>query len=434
MFSTVFNDLIFLMVFLILGVVIRGIIKPLKNLYIPAGLIGGILALILGPQVLHVIDIPETWGGMATPMITIVLTSMIFGIVISKSKVKNYLGAIDIFVLTYFSQLFVGIFLGNLLRKIWPSLPQAWGTMSCFTFWGGHGAATSAGTLYEELGISDMTSIGLILATFGLFISMIVGMTLVNYSIRKGYASHLKTDGVVLQGDDDLIPKEKQKPLGFATVSSSNVNGLVFQFALICLSIWIGNQLFDLIAQVLPIAEKFPDFIHGIIGAIIVWFFMCKTKLDAYADKKTISTISGMALDICIMSATACLNLDVFAKFLVPILIFTAVIVVMMIFICMFLIKRWLKKDWLEIGLMAFGQGTGSTPCGFALARCVDPLTESTAWEAYGVSHGCFTPITSTLVAIIPLIAVQSEWIIIGISGAITLIAILFGELVLRRS
>ena len=60
-FMVATNDLAVLMVFLLVGVFLLRICKPLKNLFLPAGLIGGALALILGPQVLGWIEIPKTW-------------------------------------------------------------------------------------------------------------------------------------------------------------------------------------------------------------------------------------------------------------------------------------------------------------------------------------------------------------------------------------
>ena len=66
------------------------------------------------------------------------------------------------------------------------------------------------------------------------------------------------------------------------------------------------------------------------------------------------------------------------ASYMAPILIHMVVIVVMMAFICMVVVKRWLRKDWLETGLLFFGQGTGSAPSGMALGRCVDPELRNT--------------------------------------------------------
>ena len=100
----------------------------------------------------------------------------------------------------------------------------------------------------------------------------------------------------------------------------------------------------------------------------------------------------------------------------------------------MVFMRRWFGKDWFPLALMFFGAGCGSTPSGLALARCVDPDHNSVSWEAFGVAIGCITPFTSVFVAIWPVLAMQSQWILVGIGGAVTLACVLFGELILRKS
>lgn len=437
-FTVAVDELAVLLVFLLIGLVLRQLIKPLQKLFLPAGLVGGALALILGPQMLGVVEIPATWSGMATPMINVVLTCTIFGTVINKSKLKSYSGAIIIILMTYFSQMIIGTLTGMGLSKVWNQMPEGWGLMSIFTYWGGHGAATTAGTLFEDMGRDGMLSLGIIMATLGLIIAMVAGMCVVNFGVRRGWAKNMaerKDDG---KPEKALVPKEQQKSLGNATVASDAVNPLALQLALVLLSMWLGKMIFTNLAKVPvePVANlmgKIPALLYGIVGAIIVWTVMRRLHLDGFADKAAIDNISGVALEICICAATATLNLKLFASYLVPILIHMAVIIALMTFICLFLVRRWMKMDWFEMCLMAFGQGHGSTPSGLALARCVDPDHKAGTWEAFGVALGIVTPITSILAAVLPILAVQSLWIPVGIGGAVTLACVLIGELVLRR-
>ncbi|MDD7434171.1 MAG: sodium/glutamate symporter [Peptoniphilaceae bacterium] len=435
---TAVDDLSVLMVFLLLGFALRQFIKPLQKLFLPAGLIGGALALILGPQVLGWIGIPATWSGMPTPMINIVLTCTIFGTSLNKSVLKNYAGAINLIILTYFSQMIIGTLVGMGLSRIWPELPYAWGVMAIFTYWGGHGAATTAGTIFESMGNDGMLSLGIILATLGLVVAMLIGMILVNYGVRKGYASNMEKVEKAETKVSALLPLEKQKSLGRATVSSDAVNGLALQFSLVLVSILIGKGIFQLLGMVpvqmiADIAGMIPSLLYGIVGAFIVWGLMKKLGIEGYASQEAIDNISGVALEICILSATATLNLKFFASFLAPILIHMVCIIVIMVFICMVLLKRWLKQDWFELALMAFGQGEGSTPSGLALARCVDPDHKSTSWEAFGIALGLFTPITSTLAAVLPLLVMQSQWYPVLIGGVVTGVCLFIGEGI-RRS
>ena len=434
MFTTAVNELMYLFLFLLAGVALRSVVKPLRKLYLPSGLIGGALALVMGPQVLGLIKIPENWSSMASPMINIVLTTTLFGISISLSKMKSFAGAISSNLLSYFSQLAVGILAALGLQKIWTGLPREWGVMTVFTYWGGHGAATSSGTLFEELGIEGMLSVGLILATLGLIVAMVVGMVWVNIGVRRGWARALpdaknKED----ERKNDYIPRDKQKPLGHATVASDSINGLALQMCFVFLSMWIGSVIFGAVAKAIPAASNIPSLLYGIVGAIIVWFVLRKTHLDQYADTDTIDNIGGVALEICICSATATLDLNFFANNLAPIMIHMLVVILLMSFVCMVLMRRWFGEDWFPLALMFFGAGCGSTPSGLALARCVDPDVKTESWEAFGVAQGCFVPVTSTLVAILPVIAINNIWILVGIGTAISAALIAFNEFIVRK-
>lgn len=439
-FTVATDQLAVLLVFLLIGLVLRQVIKPLQKLFLPAGLIGGTLALVLGPQVLGIIDIPSTWSGMATPMINVVLTCTMFGVALNKNKIKSYAGAIDLILLTYFSQMVVGTLVGIALSKIWPNLPYSWGVMAVFTYWGGHGAATTAGTLFEDMGISGMLSLGIILSTLGLIVAMLAGMVVVNFGVRRGWAANIAERQPGEDVGNGYIPKDQQKSLGAVTVSSDAINGLALQLCFVLLSMWLGKTIFTNLAKipiepVATVMSKIPALLYGMVGAAIVWAIMSKTRLDKYADKEAVDNISGVALEICICSATATLNLKLFAEFLTPILIHMVCIIALMTFVCVFLVRRWFKKDWFELCLMAFGQGHGSTPSGLALARCVDPDHKAAnSWEGFGVALGCVTPITSTLAAVLPILAVQSQWIPVGIGAVVTVACLLFGELVTRRN
>lgn len=437
-FATAVDDLGLLMIFLLVGVLALRVCKPLKKLYLPAGLIGGAVALTMGPQVLGIIEIPSTWSGMATPMINIVLTTTIFGTAINRDKLKKYAGAIDLVFLTYFAQMLVGTAVGIGLSQIWKNMPYAWGMMAIYTYWGGHGAATTAGTLFEEMGNSGMLSLGIIMATLGLIIAMVAGMVWVNIGVRRGWAGFIDKNTDNKEDAPILLTGDQRKPIGFTTISSDVVNSLAFQLALVLLCMFVGKVLFTTLAKV-PIApfalvmSKIPALLYGIVGAFIVWFILRKTHTDGYADVKTIKNIGGVALEICVCSATATLDLELFASYLAPILLHMVCIILLMCFICMFLLRRWLKKDWFELALMAFGQGHGSTPSGLALARCVDPNSKSYAWEAFGMAIGVATPFTSLFAAVLPAVAMQSQWIIVGLGAIVTVVCLLFGELVIRR-
>ena len=433
MFSTVFTDLGLLMVFLLVGVAIREIIKPIQKLFIPASVLGGAVALILGPQVLGLIEIPETFAEMPSPMITVVLTAMILGTKFSGSKFKEYASTTAVEGAIYFGQMTIGLAVGMLLGKVWHALPDHWGILSVYAFFGGHGAATSAGQIYEDAGLEGSLSLAVILATLGLMLAIIVGMIIINIGVRKGWATVVNKDAQDPWFFGGIIPEGKRNSIGEERLSASGINALALQLALIMLSIFIGNAIFVPLGNVFPVISQFPGFLYGMVGAAIVWFVMCKTHTDQYYDHKTVSGISGLALEICVTAAVATLNVGLMKTFILPIIILSIVVIGFTIIVCFFFGRRWLKKDWFETMCTVFGQCLGSATTGLALGRCVDPDGRTSAFDSFGVASSIMAPLAAVLVAVMPLLSLKSDATVLAIGAAVTVAIILFGEFVLRK-
>ena len=81
------QSLTLLSLFLILGMVLRAKLKIFQNTFLPASVIGGFLLLILGPQVLNLIPIPEAWSAtyasMPGVLIVPVVTAVPLGLSLS---------------------------------------------------------------------------------------------------------------------------------------------------------------------------------------------------------------------------------------------------------------------------------------------------------------------------------------------------------------
>ena len=193
-FQSIFNDLILLFAFLLAGFAVREVVKPLQRFYIPASIVGGVLALILGPQVLNLVAIPESWSTMASVMITLVLTCSVIGVDMDKSKASAYFTHLCIMVSVYGMQMFLGCGIGSFMEKIWPELPFGWGSEAVFSYWGGHGTAASAGAAWEEYGVVGNTSVGMIMSTLGVLSCFVFGMIMINVGVRRGWAAQASND------------------------------------------------------------------------------------------------------------------------------------------------------------------------------------------------------------------------------------------------
>ena len=98
-----------------------------------------------------------------------------------------------------------------------------------------------------------------------------------------------------------------------------------------------------------------------------------------------------------------------------------------------FLSRRFCRDEWFEKICMAFGMATGAVPTGLALVRCVDPDMESSAPDAQGVAATLFTPVFAVMPAVAPILALQSQRMLIVIGLLITVVPLICGFLLVKR-
>ena len=415
-FGSIFNDLILLFSFLLLGFIVREIFKPLQWFYIPASIVGGIIALVLGPQVLGLVEIPKSFGQMAGVMIMLVLTASVIGVDMDWNKASTYFRHLCIMVSVYGMQMFVGCSLGSLMEKSWDKLPFGWGSAAVFSYWGGHGTAASAGKVWETYEVVGNTDIGMVMSTLGVISCFVFGMIIVNIGARKGWGtqtvSNYKSDPSFFGG---LLPETKRKHIGLARVPSSGVDNFSFQLAIVLTCMFLGNKGMALVKTAIPALKPLPALMNGIVAALILWNIIKHTPLKGYVDRSTINCISGLGLEITIVSAVATINLKLISALIVPILVLSTIIVALTIVWCLGLCKMFHTSNWFEKSMGSYGAATGSVPTGLALIRCVDPNGKTDAADTLAVGNSLWALVYGTMPAFLPMIAMT--WGIIYVVG-----------------
>ena len=124
--ASLFSDMILIGVFMLAGFFVREIVKPIQKLFLPASLIGGLLALILGQQMLGLVEITESFSKFSNVLIAPIMAALLFGVTINRKKVVGYLDYICVEQGIYGMQMAVGAALGALLAVLWPGLPKGW--------------------------------------------------------------------------------------------------------------------------------------------------------------------------------------------------------------------------------------------------------------------------------------------------------------------
>ena len=440
-FQSIFNDLILLFAFLLAGWFVRELIKPLQRFYIPASIVGGVLALILGPQVLNLVAIPESWSSMASVMITLVLTCSVIGVDMDKSKANAYFTHLCIMVSVYGMQMFLGCGIGSLMEDIWPELPFGWGSEAVFSFWGGHGTAASAGAAWEEYGITSNTSVGMIMSTLGVISCFVFGMIMINIGVRKGWTTQASND---FKNNPSffggMLSKEQQTPVGMATVPSTGIDGFSFQLAIVLSCMAFGNWFMDLFKSAivnvpyLSALSQLPDLINGILAGMLVWNVIKRTRFKGFVDRRTINSISGLGLEITITSAVGTMDLELVSALIVPILLLSAVIVALTAAFCLILCKSWHRTNWFEKCCGSFGAATGSVPTGLALIRCVDPDGKTDAADTLAIGNSLWAPVYGSMPALLPLFAVTiGMFVPIWLGFAFMVVPLIIGFIFFRK-
>ena len=403
-FNQMLNDLVLFGVFLLAGFFIREIIKPIQKLFIPASVIGGLLALVLGEQCLGLIAVPASFSQYSGALIRVVMAALVFGVSMNMDKAKSYADYMLACHSVYGGQMLIGVALGAVFCVVWPSLPTGWGFQGVQSFYGGHGTAGAAGAVFEELtGGADITGIGMVLSTFGLIVAMVAGMAVVNYGVRHGWTQFVKNPEK--QPDSfygGVLPQESRKAIGSSVTTSISVNAIALQAAWIFLAMFFGETIFKYVALVLPVVTKMPQFTYDVVGALLLWPILRTVGLDRFVDKKTINEISGFCLEALILGSMATLSIKIITTYMVPLVIFTVIMCALTIGWALFFCKAICKDQWFEKAIMICGQSTGATPTGLALVRTVDPDGQACAPDAHGIYSG-FTFWTTFFTGMLPV-------------------------------
>ena len=396
----------------------------IQRLYLPESIVAGILALLLGPQVL---------GAIATPLLGpgSILSAGLF----SESIRDVWSQAPGVFINIVFAALFLGESIPS-PRDIWnKAAPQvvfgqslAWGqyvvgiliTLMILTplfginpiagclievaFEGGHGTAGGMADTFVTLGFEDGADLALGLATVGIVSGIVAGTALADWGRRKGHIQSLTK--VVEEPDDvpELTHTETRETrrqrarlmrnllidplsLNFGFVGIAIVIGWLILKGLVLLeSLTWGNNGFEVMTYV-------PLFPMTLIGGIIVQIVMERMGLASLIIQPLMKNIAGVALDVVVVTALASISLAVLGSNIGPFILLSIAGIVWNIFAFVYLAPRLIPTHWFERGIGDMGQSMGVTATGILLMRMVDPDNRTGAFESFAYKQLFFEPI-----------------------------------------
>lgn len=426
---SLFIDIGLVSALLLIGTILRAKVKVIQKLFLPAGIIAGILGLILGPNGFGLIPFSQQIGVYPG-----ILIAVIFGALpltaqkVPWKEISRRVGGMWSFSQFVMICMWGGGLLFSLLiiNTIWKDeVHLGFGLMLAAGFAGGHGTAAAIGDAFAQHGWEDATSLAMTSATVGIVSAIVIGMIFVKRGASKGQTSFLTSfDRLPDELKTGLVPSKNRKAIKMDTVSSISIDPLIFHASIVGLIAMLGYFLSKWGAELLP-KVALPAFSLAFIVGLIVKKALDKMQADDYVDKDVINRISGAATDLLVAFGISSISLPVVLEYITPLAILFLFGLLYAWVCCLSLSKRFFSEYWFEKGLFTWGWATGTVAMGIALLRIVDPDLKSKTLDDFGLAYIPMAPVEIAVVTFSPLlIATGQHWLFVAVTLAFGIILI----------
>lgn len=429
-------DLSLIGVLLLIGTYLRVKIRLLRRFLIPAAVVGGAIGLVLGPQVIGLIQIDSArMLGYAPVLLQVVFAGLFIGRRVPRpGEIIKIGGAQTAFaVIANFMQIAIGMAVVLVFALFAVKLHPGFGMQLVLAFQGGVGIPTSFAPMYEAMGwvAGEAQAVGETAAVAGLLLAIIVGIVLANVGARRGFTEN-KVESVSLKASSSLHSMDSRPSMGRAVVKSDAVSPLAYSFGFLGLALLSGYWLKGLAVTLYNPLKFVPPFAFALVTGLLIQVVLQGSRLDAYVDRGSVMSLQGFALDVLIVAAISALSLRVVVAFAAPLLVMLAAGLLWSLWWVMWLAPRLLPGAWFEKALAEFGQGVGSAPSALLLLRTVDPGLQTDAADAFAIKMFLTSPtMVPLMIAISSAITSRGPALImlwmVGGSVAVYLLSLLVG-------
>ena len=406
-----FTDIGLISLLLLVGTIIRAKVKFIQQMFLPASIIAGLLALLLGPNGFGILPFSDQMK-----VYPAILIAVIFGTLpllsprIDWNAIKTRVGS-----MWSYSQLAMVLMWGGgllfallLINPFWD-VHDGFGLLLAAGFVGGHGTAAAIGATFEQNGWEEATSLAMTSATVGIMSAILIGILFIKWGSSKGHTSFLASfKDLPDEMRTGLIPPESRTKSETDTVSSISIDPYVFHLSIITIIAMGGYYLSQLGAMLLP-SVVIPAFSLAFLVGLFVKKILNSTDTDKYVSKDVVSRISGSATDILVAFGIGSISISVVLDYAVPlILLFVFGLVYAFLFFAVFS-KKFFPEYWFEKGIFTWGWTTGTVAMGMALLRIVDPKSESKTLDDYSLAYIPIAPVEIMLVTFAPMLVLNSQ-------------------------
>ena len=383
---------------LVCGKILRLNFTFLQRLYLPSSVIGGLVGLAIASFFRDLI--PAEWISCAQKfpgfLINVIFATLFLGVATPRfSKVVRIAFPQLCFgQLLGWGQYVLGLGLAGFVLVPLFGVPPAFGNLLEIGFQGGHGTVGGMSESFRSFGWEDGIDLGLTVATAGMIVGVVVGMTLVNWAYKRGYVKEVRAfDDRPEHERRGIHPPEARPAAGQQTVCSDSIDSLAWHVAIVGLAVGIGYLLLlglqHAEVAIFPDASRrlfkgFPLFPLCMIGGVLMQTVVTRCGGSLLVDHGQMQRLSGAALDYLVLSAVATIKISVVAANWAPLLAIVVAGTLLSLLLVVFLAPRLFKEAWFERSIAEFGQSTGVTATGLLLLRSVDPENKTVAAASFG--------------------------------------------------
>lgn len=398
-----FQSLVVLAIVWVLARLIKRRTPVLHRFFIPSSIVGGILLLLLGPQVVAIIpaDITSWLSMLPAVLINIVFAGLFIGKKIPKpSTIWKQAGPMIAFGNTMAWGMYVvaGLLAMWLLGPVFGATP-AFGALLEISFSGGHGTAAGLAPVFERLGEGGITTLSLGLATYSIVASIVIGVAIINIYNRKSgriidrATMKVQQQRMIKNGYSltHLTRSIEVSPWRNLVVIAVLGTAIALGWAMLTGLVWVENALLANLTDIRVFANL-PLFPIVMFGGLIIQGLLSWWRLDKFIETRTVQTYSSIALDLLIITAIGTMSLSVIAGNVWSFAALAVAGTAWVLFALVVLAPRYFQRHWFEYGMTDFGQAMGTTATGLLMNRLVDPLNRTGAREAFAYKQLAYEP------------------------------------------
>src|SRR5215470_10686046 len=392
------QSLVLLALVFLAAALIRKWSRHLRALFVPTAVIGGFLALALGPEGVGRLSdssgiFPDqtfaVWHALPGLLISVMSASLLLGERLPAPRKTWGIAGPHVIMAGIMS---AGQFaVAGLL--VWALLGPAFdfsdrgGALIEVSFAGGHGTLAGLGPVFHEYGAGDLVDIGLGLATIGLVTGVVVGTILINYAIRSQSIPIARETPTTPDEDLDIdhhLPRPGQEPMdewqGMSQVTAAGVAlGVAIAVGIVLLEFF--RWIFDLLGS--DFFEKFPLFPFTIVGGVLVQLVAVRYGFGWAVNRRAVEGLAGLSIDGIVICAIGTLSLSALSKNIAPLVILAVASVAWSIVLVLVIGRRVFERDWFEHSIAEFGEGQGNVATGFMMVDMVDPTRQTGVVRGY---------------------------------------------------